>query len=991
MEADEQCPAGDEPMDTESAAAPIPRAPLVFNPEDYGPIEVPEAVQSVASYAPDGPRLMITQIVNENFKSYAGIQTLGPFQKNFTAIIGPNGSGKSNVIDSMLFVFGYRANKIRSKKISVLIHNSEKHKNVNSCSVAVHFQKIVDTGPGDDDYTVVPDSQFVVSRIAYRDNSSSYYLDGKKAAYKEVAHVLRGCGIDLDHNRFLILQGEVEQIAMMKAKAQTEHEDGMLEFLEDIIGSNRFKTPIETLNQRVDTLNDLRSEKLNRVKAVEKEMESLEGPKNEAVEFLKLENAVMKLRNKLYQKYIMECSEIETKAQTEYDRIDGDLKKFKEKVAEIRESKNTKSKEHNKLKKEYDKLLKACEESKEKFSEMESQDAKCHEDIKLNKAKLKKLEKSLELELTKIEELKLVPEQAEKSCEELKKKLASLEKLKAKEEENEKAIMDSLKDETKELQEAKNVKEAKLLEQQEDLNGRKSKLQVAESELEIYTSREQTETKKFETLKKSLKDAEELLTKREKDLKRLDEEVPRVEGVVSKAKQELKQVLNSETQCQEKRASMLSKVEEVKSSMAASKSQNRVLNSLMAEKKKGTLPGIHGRLGDLGAIDSQYDVAISTACGSLDDIVVDTIDTGKKCIEFLKKNNIGQARFILMDKMETWRAETKKKITTPENIPRLFDLVRVKDEAVKTCFYFALRNTLVAKDIDQATRIGYGKTRYRVVTLKGELIELSGGSNINNLRYADDTVLIAENEKDLQQLLDIVKEESEKKGLELNRKKTEVMVVSQKQELPIINIYIKGTRLKQKDQFKYLGSLISSDGRNNSEVASRIAQAKTNFQKMKTVLTNKNISIRTRRRALECYIEPILMYGCEAWTISKQTQRKLEATEMWFLRRMLRISWTAKKTNDTVLEEAHTTRLLISKIRKRQATFFGHVMRREKLENLVTTGMLEGKRSRGKQREKLIEGLTDWLKAGKSLEAIEATKDRKKWRTMIANAVKQGT
>ncbi|GFO07070.1 eukaryotic translation initiation factor 2-alpha kinase 3-like [Plakobranchus ocellatus] len=155
---------------------------------------------------------------------------------------------------------------------------------------------------------------------------------------------------------------------------------------------------------------------------------------------------------------------------------------------------------------------------------------------------------------------------------------------------------------------------------------------------------------------------------------------------------------------------------------------------------------------------------------------------------------------------------------------------------------------------------------------------------------------------------------------------------------------------------------------------------------LNTVLTNKNISIRTRRRALECYIEPILMYGCEAWTISKQTQKKLEATEMWFLRRMLRISWTAKKTNDTVLEEAHTTRLLISKIRKRQATFFGHVMRREKLENLVTTGMLEGKRSRGKQREKLIEGLTDWLKAGKSLEAIEATKDRKKWRTMIANA-----
>ncbi|GFO13501.1 exocyst complex component, partial [Plakobranchus ocellatus] len=236
-----------------------------------------------------------------------------------------------------------------------------------------------------------------------------------------------------------------------------------------------------------------------------------------------------------------------------------------------------------------------------------------------------------------------------------------------------------------------------------------------------------------------------------------------------------------------------------------------------------------------------------------------------------------------------------------------------------------------------------------------------------------------------QGFIDSIRELQQVSG-DATKLKNNGMVVSRKQELPIINIYIKGTRLKQKDQFKYLGSLISSDGRNNSEVASRIAQAKTNFQKMKTVLTNKNISIRTRRRALECYIEPILMYGCEAWTISKQTQKKLEATEMWFLRRMLRISWTAKKTNDTVLEEAHTTRLLISKIRKRQATFFGHVMRREKLENLVTTGMLEGKRSRGKQREKLIEGLTDWLKAWKSLEAIEATKDRKKWRTMIANA-----
>ncbi|GFO13084.1 RNA-directed DNA polymerase from mobile element jockey [Plakobranchus ocellatus] len=119
---------------------------------------------------------------------------------------------------------------------------------------------------------------------------------------------------------------------------------------------------------------------------------------------------------------------------------------------------------------------------------------------------------------------------------------------------------------------------------------------------------------------------------------------------------------------------------------------------------------------------------------------------------------------------------------------------------------------------------------------------------------------------------------------------------------------------------------------------------------MKTILTNKHISIETRKRALQCYIEPVLMYGCEAWRISKQIQNKLEATEMWFLRRMLRIPWTAKKTNERVLNEANKRRSLVRTIRKRQATCLGHVMRRGKLEHLVTTGKFEGKKKQRKTK-----------------------------------------
>ncbi|GFO45839.1 endonuclease-reverse transcriptase [Plakobranchus ocellatus] len=237
----------------------------------------------------------------------------------------------------------------------------------------------------------------------------------------------------------------------------------------------------------------------------------------------------------------------------------------------------------------------------------------------------------------------------------------------------------------------------------------------------------------------------------------------------------------------------------------------------------------------------------------------------------------------------------------------------------------------------------------------------------------------------------IVEEESRKKGLELNSKKTEVMVVSRKQITPECNIFIGGTKLKQREQFKYLGTLISSDGRNKVEISSRIAQAKRSFQKMKAVLTNQCISIQTRQRALQCYIEPILMYGCEAWTISKQTQKNLEATEMWFIRRMLRTPWVAKKSNEKVLKEAHTKRSLMNKIRKRQATFFGHVMRKGKMEHIVTTGMMEGKRSRGRQREKMLDGLTKWLNAGRVTQALAATMDRDVWKDMVANATKQGT
>ncbi|XP_073255953.1 structural maintenance of chromosomes protein 4-like [Porites lutea] len=670
-------------------------------------------------------RLMITKIVNENFKSYAGVQELGPFHKNFSSIVGPNGSGKSNVIDAMLFVFGYRSKMIRTKKVSQLIHNSENHQNVQSCTVAVHFQKIIDL-PGDE-YEVLPGSQFVVSRTARKDNSSDYHVNNRKVPFKEVAKLLKDCGIDLDHNRFLILQGEVEQISMMKPKAQSEHEEGMLEYLEDIIGSSRFKEPIEQLANEVETLNEARGEKLNRVKAVEKEKDELEGSKNEAVEYLKMENSITKQRNVLFQRYICECSLNEEKALEKRDEIKQGYDDLKKELAEFTEKKKGHTKEHKKAAKKYEELKKVVEETRKSFGAYERDDIKLREEFKHSKQNQKKLQKNLQKEKEKLEELQTVPEKSQRELQQLEEKKNDLEVKRKTEEEKLAEVMAGLKTETEGLQTEKEAKETELMGWNKVVNEAKSKMDVAKSELEIYKSQHETVVNQLQEANNNLEKALETRTQRKSEIQSLQDEVPELKNRLQKAEADLVKAIEGEKKVSEELRSMRTKVEEARSSFQSSRRSGKILEALMRQKESGKIKGIFGRLGDLGAIDDKYDVAISTACGPLDNIVCDSIDTAQKCITFLKQNDIGTATFIGLDKIEKFRKDATSKIQTPQNVPRLYDLVRVKDDQIRTAFYFALKNTLVANDLKQATDIAYqGSKRWRVVTLKGELIDQSG-------------------------------------------------------------------------------------------------------------------------------------------------------------------------------------------------------------------------------------------------------------------------
>ncbi|XP_067015599.2 structural maintenance of chromosomes protein 4 [Anabrus simplex] len=697
----------------------------------FDDIYIPPPYRPACTFDSTGPRLIVTSIENENFKSYAGRQVLGPFHKRFNSIVGPNGSGKSNVIDSMLFVFGYRASKLRSKKISVLLHNSDKHRDIRSCTVTVNFVQIIDKG---DDYEIVPNSKIVISRTAFKDNTSFYTLNGRRVHFKEIAKLLRSHGVDLDFNRFLILQGEVEQIAMMKPKGQTEQEVGMLEYLEDIIGTSRYKEPIEKLNERLDELVQERSEKVNRVKYAEQEKNKLEGPKNECIEYLRLKNEVTKKRNVFCQlalrKYKLRIEEsMEAKK-----KLDEEFAEMKEKIKEIQSKKKEMTKEIDSITKEYGAICAKKDAMNEKFNAANAKDMQLQEDINQLSKSRKKTKELLAEERKKLQTLEQAPEKAEKEIKELTVLEEKLIGQRDKEQIDVDKALEKLKTETKEQQAQKEQLQTRLITLQKSVDETKSVLDIAQSALDLYLSSETKEKSKLTEMQTHFESVSKMVNDKRKEMEELQVKIPKTSKALKTAEDELARVREEQTRVNEELQTVRVSLAESRSNMQAMQSRGQVVTALMREKQAGRIPGIFGRLGDLGAIDKLYDVAVTTACGRLDNIVVDTVDTAQRCIEFLKANNVGRTTFIALEKQEHLWNYLNAPFQAPGPSKRLFDLIRVEDERVRTAFYFALRDTLVTNTLQEATEVAYGRKRHRVVTLEGQIIEptgtMSGGGRV---------------------------------------------------------------------------------------------------------------------------------------------------------------------------------------------------------------------------------------------------------------------
>lgn len=179
---------------------------------------------------------------------------------------------------------------------------------------------------------------------------------------------------------------------------------------------------------------------------------------------------------------------------------------------------------------------------------------------------------------------------------------------------------------------------------------------MADSEFKLHTESEDKHKKFLEDLERNISETDDTVNHHKEELVNLKKKIPLTEKSLEEATKDLRNIKMKESQLIDSISKEKRQLEEIKSSMVASKSRSRVLDALMQQKREGKCPGLFGRLGDLGAIDLKYDVAISTACGPLDHLVVDTVETAVWCIEFLKKHDIGRAAIIALEKQQNlWK------------------------------------------------------------------------------------------------------------------------------------------------------------------------------------------------------------------------------------------------------------------------------------------------------------------------------------------------